>query len=177
MQHYAVIMAVGEDRPGLVDAVSRYILDCGCNIEDSRMAILGGEFAMLILVVGDAKAIEKAQGNSADVGALTGLAIQVKRTRAPGETVRKGTIPYTIDAYSMDHPGIVHRIASYLAEKSINIRAMDTQLSHAATTGLPLFSVRACVDIPAQLNVVEVRRELEAIAVQQNIDIDIKPAR
>lgn len=177
MQHYAVIMAMGEDRPGLVDAVSRFILDCGCNIEDSRMAILGGEFAMLILVVGDTSAIEKAQNNAPDVGSLTGLSIQVKRTRAPGETARKGTIPYSIEAYSMDHPGIVHRISSYLAEKSINIRALDTQLSHAPTTGLPLFSVRASVDIPAQLNVVEVRRELEAIAVQQNIDIDIKPAR
>ena len=40
MTQYAVLTAVGSDQPGLVDAISRFILDHRCNIEDSRMAVL-----------------------------------------------------------------------------------------------------------------------------------------
>ncbi|MBM3890900.1 MAG: glycine cleavage system protein R, partial [Verrucomicrobia bacterium] len=45
MRQYLVVSAVGQDRPGIVDRISEFILDHDCNIEDSRMAILGGEFA------------------------------------------------------------------------------------------------------------------------------------
>lgn len=177
MTHYAVLMAVGEDRPGLVDLVSKYILDCGCNIEDSRMAILGGEFAMLILVTGDSSAIDRLTRGAVEISANSGLTIQVKPTRAPGDSIKHGSIPYSIEAFSMDHPGIVQRISSFLAERKINIRALDTRLANAPITGLPLFSLHATVDIPSSHNVVEIRRGLENIAMQHNIDIEMKPGK
>ena len=52
MSNQLVIAAVGEDRPGLVDNLSGWILDSGCNIADSRMTVLGGEFAVLLLAEG-----------------------------------------------------------------------------------------------------------------------------
>lgn len=177
MTQYAVLIAVGPDRPGLVDTVSTYILDCGCNIEDSRMAILGGEFAMLILVTGEPAAVEKLLAGAAAAGQKSGLSIQARRTKAPADAAPSQAIPYEIEAFSMDHPGIVQRIAGFLAERKINIRALDTRLTHAPITGLPLFSLHAGVDIPAQQNIPELRRGLEAIAAQHNIDIEIKPAK
>jgi len=175
MNRYAVLMASGSDRPGLVDSMSKYILQCGCNIEDSRMAILGGEFAMLILVTGEDPAVDKLLKGAQKAGERAGLAVQARRTKAPGEAAPKGTIPYELAAFSMDHPGIVQRIASFLAERQINIRALDTSVSNAPVTGLPLFSLRATVDLPAQQNVADIRRGLEKIAGQENIDIELKP--
>lgn len=175
MKQYAVLTAVGGDRPGLVDAISKFILESGCNIDDSRMAVLGGEFAMLILIDGAAEAIEKVLGGTAAASQSSGLNVQCHRTRAPGESAQAGTIPYKLDAYSMDHPGIVQRLASYLAERKINIRALDTRVTHAPVTGLPLFSLHATVDVPSQENVMELRKSLEAIGAQQNIDVIIKP--
>ncbi|HOW61982.1 MAG TPA: ACT domain-containing protein, partial [Candidatus Contendobacter sp.] len=43
MKNYLVVSALGEDRPGLVNEISRIILDCDCGIVDSRMTVLGGE--------------------------------------------------------------------------------------------------------------------------------------
>jgi glycine cleavage system transcriptional repressor len=177
MPNHAVLIAVGDDRPGLVDTVSKYILDCGCNIEDSRMAILGGEFAMIILTTGEKAAIDRLLSGAADAGKKSGLSIQVKPTRSPGEAAKGGAIPYSIAAYSMDHPGIVQRVASFLAERKINIRALDTRLTNAPITGLPLFSLHATVDIPSSQNVIEIRRGLESIAASENIDIEMKPAK
>ena len=159
-----------------MDAVSKFILECGCNIEDSRMAVLGGEFAMLMLVTGQPAGVEKLTKGAAATGQKTKLAIQIRATQAPAEAAQKGTLPYEIEAFSMDHPGIVQRVAGFLAERQINIRALDTRLTNAPITGLPLFSLHATVDIPAQENVMELRRGLQAIGAQENIDIEMKPA-
>ncbi|XNM57169.1 ACT domain-containing protein [Escherichia coli] len=38
-QHYLVITALGADRPGIVNTITRHVSSCGCNIEDSRLAM------------------------------------------------------------------------------------------------------------------------------------------
>ncbi|HDJ86419.1 MAG TPA: glycine cleavage system protein R, partial [Chromatiales bacterium] len=43
MNNLLVVSALGQDRPGIVNELSLAILNCGCNIEDSRMTVLGGE--------------------------------------------------------------------------------------------------------------------------------------
>ena len=52
MLHYLVISALGKDRPGIVNQLSNILLDAGCNIVESRMAVLGGEFALMLLING-----------------------------------------------------------------------------------------------------------------------------
>jgi glycine cleavage system transcriptional repressor len=173
---HAVLTAIGKDKPGLVDVVSHHILTCGCNIEDSRMAILGGEFAMLILVAGDQTSVERLVQNTGETIRKAGLSVQAHFTVGPGESATSGTIPYRLEAYSLDHPGIVQRISHFLAERQINIRALDTRLSHAPHTGQPLFSLHATLDVPVKENLSELRRGLETIGGEENIDIDVKPA-
>ena len=56
---YFVISALGDDRPGIVNDLSRVILDCGCNIEDSRMSVLGGEFALILMTSGSWDGVAK----------------------------------------------------------------------------------------------------------------------
>jgi glycine cleavage system transcriptional repressor len=50
---YLVISALGEDHPGTRQRPVPRILEQGCNIEDSRMTVLGGEFAAILLVEGN----------------------------------------------------------------------------------------------------------------------------
>ena len=54
---YIVLTSIGADRPGLVDTVSEYVYSRGGNVEASRAATLGGEFAMIMLVSGEADAV------------------------------------------------------------------------------------------------------------------------
>ena len=49
MSEFAVT-AIGRDRPGIVAAITGVLLDLGGNVEDSRMAILGGHFAVMLIV-------------------------------------------------------------------------------------------------------------------------------
>lgn len=45
-----VVTASGPDRPGIVARLSKRVLDCGGNVEESRMARLAGEFSILMLI-------------------------------------------------------------------------------------------------------------------------------
>ena len=52
MKLYYALSAIGQDRPGIVADVSGLIFECGGNLEDSSMTILGNQFALLILLSG-----------------------------------------------------------------------------------------------------------------------------
>ena len=56
-QHYLVITALGADRPGIVNTITRQVSSCGCNIEDSRLAMLGDEFTFIMFLSGSWNAI------------------------------------------------------------------------------------------------------------------------
>jgi glycine cleavage system transcriptional repressor len=160
-----------------VDAISKFILDCGANLEDSRMAVLGGEFAMLILVSGSQETVGRVTAGAEAAGREMGLTVQAKPTRPSGEQAPAEAIPFELEAYSMDHPGIVQRISRYLGERGINVRALETRVSQAPVSGQPLFSLHAVVDVPAQVSVRSLRRDLDELGDQENIDIEVRPAR
>jgi len=58
MNKNLVISALGNDKPGIVNELSKTILDQGGNISESRMTVLGGEFAMMLLVTGSEDCID-----------------------------------------------------------------------------------------------------------------------
>lgn len=173
MSDYAVLTAVGGDQPGLVDGISRFLLDCGCNLEDSRMAILGGEFAMIILVSGPEAGIRRVLDEAPAAGEPLGLTVTGRPARRPGEQAGPPAAPYVVRAYAMDHPGIVQRVTHLLAERGVNIRSLDTELTHAPHTGQPLFSLEARVDVPSGVSARSLRRDLEALGDEENVDLTL----
>lgn len=71
-QHYLVITALGADRPGIVNTITRHVSSCGCNIEDSRLAMLGEEFTFIMLLSGSWNAITLIESTLPLKGAETG---------------------------------------------------------------------------------------------------------
>ena len=49
MNHFALTI-VGRDRPGIVSQVTEILFNNGCNIADSSCSILGGQFAMILIL-------------------------------------------------------------------------------------------------------------------------------
>ena len=81
-QHYLVITALGADRPGIVNTITRHVSSCGCNIEDSRLAMLGEEFTFIMLLSGSWNAITLIESTLPLKGAELDLLIVMKRTTA-----------------------------------------------------------------------------------------------
>src|SRR5262245_21592944 len=109
--HYLVLSALGADRPGLVAEVTDYLAERGVNVEDSRMAVLGAEFGIQMLVSGSEQAIARVVDDKGLLEAKTKLGILVRRTKSPEEHRRAAVIPCVVTAEAIDHEGIVRAVA------------------------------------------------------------------
>jgi glycine cleavage system transcriptional repressor len=176
MRQYLVLSAVGHDRPGIVEAISQFVLEYGCNIEGSRMAILGGEFALIVLVSGDRDKIATLQAEAGEFGQQSELTVVTKATTAPADRSAKGFRRYTVHAMGLDHEGIVHEIARSLAAQGVNIEALECTAVSAPHTGAPQFVLDMTVESPPQLGEGQLREKLVAACEAVNVDVELKPA-
>ena len=175
MKKYFVISALGKDRPGIVNQLSKAILDCGCNIEDSRMTVLGGEFALILMVSGHWGAITRLERQVPVLEKKLELTILARHTEP--RTAVQDTVPYTVDVVAMDHPGIVHDIADFFATRDINIEELSTWTYPAAHSGAPMFSLNMTVSLPAGVHIGRLRDEFTGFCDNLNLDATIEPTR
>lgn len=175
MKKYFVISALGKDRPGIVNEISRAILDSGCNVEDSRMTVLGGEFALILMVSGHWGAITRLERQLPALEQKLELTIQSKHTEPRAGA--QDRVPYSVDVVAMDHPGIVHEVADFFASRGINIEELGTWTYPAAHTGTPMFSLNMTVSVPADLHIGRLRDEFTAFCDNLNLDATIEPSR
>jgi glycine cleavage system transcriptional repressor len=163
-----VLTAVGPDRQGLVQRFSEAIRDAGANLEDSRMAILGGEFALIVLLSGSGDALGKVEQMLPALGDATGLSVTLKPTARPlggGEF-----LAYRIRISGVDHPGIVSHVSRLLANKGVNVAHLDSRVGYAPLSGTPMFVLNAELQVPAKLGLGELRREMAQLCDTENLD-------
>ncbi len=175
MSTHLVITALGADRPGIVNDLSEVILDAGCNIEDSRMIVLGGVFAVMLMVSGNWNTVAKLEGSLAALGNRLGMAISSERTQPRGAA--GNLLPYAVDVVAMDHPGIVHHLAHFFSGKGINIEELVTSSYSAAHTGTPMFSVHMEVGIPGDVHIAQLREAFLDFCDELNLDAVIEPIK
>lgn len=123
------VTAIGRDRPGIVAAVTGALLDLGGNVEDSQMSILGGHFAVMLLVeVPDSTQRDQVVERLGEVAQEHELeAISV--AEVAGGRTRPTPPSHVLSVYGADRPGIVHAVASALAEVGVNITDLETKLT------------------------------------------------
>ena len=167
---HIVLTAVGPDATGLVSAITEFLYDRDANIEDSRMAILGGEFAIVMLASGKPGVEAAVRDGLAGLGEQTGLIFQVRQTKAGG-TMGTPSTPCVIQAVAMDHPGIVHRLSHLVTQQGANIESLDTHTTPAPTTGTPLFTVRIVCRLPVQVDFDGFKEELAKVADELDLDL------
>ena len=172
---YLVITALGKDQPGIVNTLSKLALDSGCNITNSRMAVLGGEFAVILLVNGTADAVAAMQKRLPALEEQLQLTIIAKPT-AP-RAVEQYWIPYRVEVVAMDHPGIVHPITQFFSAQKINIEELETETYRAPHTGATMFSLLMTVAVPASVPISELRETFFEFCDRLNVDGSFEAVR
>jgi len=173
MKTFAVLTANGTDRLGIVDEFTSRLLEYSCNIEESKMARLGGEFAMIVLVSGEAARVDRLLTDVVAGDFVQNLEVMGKLT-GPDADQRNGR-PYRIDCISLDTPGIVHTVTGLLRGRNINIDELETETTGAPFTGAPMFHMRITTMIGPEINVSELRAALAEIATDDDLDIRVVP--
>lgn len=127
--HELAVTAVGADRPGIVAAVAEVLHDVGGNVEDSAMTILGGHFAIVLIVASDD---EPDDLRDALLSATHELGLTVSVSRADGS---RGEIEPThlLSVYGADQPGILAGVSRALADVGANVTDLETRVLGADT--------------------------------------------
>lgn len=172
---YLVISALGEDQPGIVRNLTRPVTEAGANILDSRMTILGGEFAILMMVEGSWDTIAKLEAQLPGLQQKLDLTILTRRTS--GQREAASSMPYTANVVSLDHPGIVNQLAEFFSNRHINIQDLYTDSYRAAHTGTPMFTATMTVNIPGTTPIAALREEFLDLCDSLNLDGILEPAK
>jgi glycine cleavage system transcriptional repressor len=127
---YAVT-AIGRDRPGIVAAISSALLDFGGNIEGSQMTMLGGQFAvMLVVSVDDGTPEEELAArlggvrDELELQALTFTPVEEAAAALPRAT-------HTLRVQGRDRPGMIATTSAVLAGHGVNIIDLESRLEQA----------------------------------------------
>jgi glycine cleavage system transcriptional repressor len=119
--------AIGADRPGIVSAVTRTLGSIGCNLEDSRMTILHGQFAIMLIVDAPSTASGSVIESCLDeVRDELDLLIAVRPLPEHVEVADVGDV-LTVSVHGADRPGIVAAFTTTLADFGGNIIDLATR--------------------------------------------------
>ena len=127
MSHLAVSV-LGADRPGMVAAVTEVLTAQGCNLEDSSMTILGGHFAMMLVVEAGDLGAEVLEARLGPVAASMQLVVSARPIADLPKESRGDQALWTVAVYGADRPGIVSEVAGLLASYQANIVDLSTRV-------------------------------------------------
>jgi glycine cleavage system transcriptional repressor len=159
------LAAIGRDRPGIVAAVTRALFDLGCNIEDSSMTLLRGNFAMMLVVATPdgttAADADAALRPACETMGLTFSVLEVDdRTTVPQPT-------HVLVVHGADRPGIVFTVCDALAERGVNITDLDSRLVG------DVYALMLELEVPASEDVTGLSARLTAIGQEMDVAISL----
>ena len=177
MKRWFLLSTIGSDRPGLVAELARLIYDCDANLEDSRMTILGSDFAVILLCSSQASDVADriavgAKRRERDHG-LTILIRSLEGERRP-QVPAPGTKLYRLEAVGEDRAGIVAGLCRVLADRSVNIAELSTR-SQPGPGGSPHYQLEISCEVPDSQDPKELRDALESEADRLVIDVALLP--
>ena len=176
MRRHLALSAIGRDRPGIVAAVSRALLEHEANIEDSQMTILRGHFTMMLVVSlpdgADADAVRADLDAVRDELGLEALLLsQVEELDPAAEPVPT----HIVTLYGADHPGIVHAATAALAERGVDITDLTTKLAGEGGDAPPIYALMMEIAPPPDLGQEEIAAALRAVGEAQGVEVAVRP--
>ena len=175
MEHY-LLTAGGPDKPGIVAAVARILYGLGCNLEDSAMTRLQGEFAILLiftapdkakpaLLKSRLKALEKTFRLSV---ALKPMAPRERRSPASAKPL------CLVSVYGADQPGIVFKVTDLLTRQKVNVIDLTTHRTARAGSGSG-YILYLEGEMPGRLSPEALEGTLRDQTREMGITVSVKP--
>ena len=138
------------------------------------MAILGGEFAIILLLAAPAAAVERVRSASGSIESAVKLRCILKETTA--STTPREHLLYRLRVTGADRPGIVQIVTGVLAGRGINVQSLESRITHAPLSGTALFVMEAELQVPKGLKVTALRAELTRRCEDEDLDVTLESA-
>lgn len=172
MTHFALTI-IGRDRSGIVSQVTEILYKLGCNIADSSCSILGGQFAMILLISNPAIKEKSDFGDAFAPLEDSGLSVFVRTLKPGGETrpQLEGEI-CLISVYGADKPGIVYQVAKELGDRNVNITDLNTKL--IGSEDRPVYVMMLEAILPPEMTEDDLAAIMNRLKGEMQVDISVR---
>lgn len=163
MTQHLVITAVGTDRPGIGNKIIHLVSDFGCNIIDSRVAVLGDEFTLVMLVSGSTSQVAHVEHSLPQLGQEQDLITIVKRTSRHQDKTPRFTLEGHVQA--IDKVGLTEHITQFFADKEIGLTSLSarTLAKENTESDQDQFQVSLTATLPAEYNLMQLQEEFNSL--------------
>ena len=168
---------IGKDRPGIIAEVSRVLFEAGCNIEDTTMTILEGEFAMILIASLPSSQVRKKLEKAFKQGRQRWGLHSFWKT-LPGETPPRekhpfGSKTYLVTVMGKDRTGIVYETSRILAQAGLNITDLNSKILGDGKKSI--FAMILEVDIPPGFPLRRLEPAWQRLRKRFQMDVTVKP--
>ncbi|KJY81471.1 glycine cleavage system protein R [Vibrio galatheae] len=163
MTQHLVITAVGTDRPGVCNQVVHLVTQSGCNIVDSRIALFGNEFTLIMLLTGNNAAITRVETTLPLLGQEHDLITIMKRTSTHSYLDNTYTLEVFVE--SDDKPGLTEKFTNFFAAKNIGLSSLSAQTISKDKIGSDSdqFHIAITAAVEAGCNLMQLQEEFDTL--------------
>lgn len=167
---------IGKDRPGIIAEVSRILFETGCNIEDTTMTILEGEFAMILIATVPARIVERklkaAFRRLHTKWSLYCFSKTIVGGIVRGEKHPSGTQSYIVSVAGRDRTGIVYETSRILAKHKFNITDLNSKI--LGNKKRSVFSMILEVDVPTRFNMKRLESSWQSLREKLGLEVIVR---
>jgi glycine cleavage system transcriptional repressor len=178
MRRWFILTAVGRDRPGIVADLAQLVYDCEANLEDSRMTLLGNEFAAILLCAGSAPDLERRLADGARrlewENRLTVFLRPLEGDARP-PVPAPGTRLYRIETEGEDRAGIVACVCRVLADRNVNIADLRSAVQPMPSGG-QVYRMSVLAEVPDTLAPGDLAKSLDEAGRELGVEVRLEPA-
>lgn len=174
-ENFLLISAFAPHPKSPLVAITKRIADCGCNLAESRVAALGLDISVQVLVQGPWDAIAKLES------ALTRLErddqLRLTFYRTGPKATQPNLLPYLVEVVAADKAGILHQLAEFFVRHDISVEQLQSTRYRAMQTGADMFSAQITVGIPSNTHIAALRDDFLEFCDGLNLDAIMDPMK
>lgn len=169
MKTYLVLTIIADDKPGLVESLSKTIAANKGNWLESSMSHLAGKFAGILRV-----SVDEAEADQL-VAALEKLGdeLEIVIAKVQKEETRDTPQLVELSLVGNDRPGIIREISRVMAASAVNVEQLNTECIPAPMSGDMLFQARMSLRVPSELDLDQLQADLEKLADDLIVEIQL----
>ena len=167
------VSAVGQDRPGIVAALSKVLYEHDCNLSDSSMTILAGQFAVVLILETGEKTEAAALSAALDkLGQEWHLHVKAGPVEDHEAVFSGSGATHLVSVYGADQAGITWKVAESIASHGYNVTDLSTRkIEGSAPVYILLLEIEAGPQAKART---ELEKSLQALGKDLACSVTLK---
>ncbi|MEA5444305.1 ACT domain-containing protein [Gammaproteobacteria bacterium AB-CW1] len=175
MNQSLIISALGSNRPGLLEGLTRHISQSGCNVSHSRCSLIDGHVLFVARLTGSWDTLARLEASAERLRRELDLDLQLRRIESRPE--RSHRLPYTVDIVARDRTGTLTELLSFFSEYEVEVAEVVTQSYVSDHTDTPMATIQMTVHIPDAQPLTLVRDHFMELCDRLNLDGLMEPIK